>query len=107
MRFPHRAGVLREVPLLHTAATSSGLSGIPCPICGGPSRTTDSRPTANGMTRRRRRCSDKGCEYRFTTFEATIDQLIRISLPELVEIRASLDRLIAQSQREVEVEEAS
>lgn len=43
-----------------------------CPRCGDDTRVSDSRPTAQGFSIRRRRIC-KGCGSRFTTFETTAE----------------------------------
>ncbi len=46
-----------------------------CPFCGKiDTGVIDSRPTKEGGTRRRRKCLD--CAGRFTTYEATTEQLL-------------------------------
>ena len=48
--------------------------GMRCPQCGGPTDVRDSRvSTAQDSVRRRRGCLD--CEYRFTTYELSQEQL--------------------------------
>ncbi len=47
-----------------------------CPYCEGSSRVADSRPTADGI-RRRRVCSD--CKRRFTTYERVGNSDIRVT----------------------------
>lgn len=46
-----------------------------CPFCDGPSQVKDSRPTADGV-RRRREC--KVCHRRFTTFEQLANMGLRV-----------------------------
>lgn len=46
-----------------------------CPICGTETRSRDSRPTKEGI-RRRRECPS--CGNRFTTYEVTEEEYLRL-----------------------------
>lgn len=52
-------------------ARNTTSSPVPCPVCNGTTRATDVRAMGHGLpgVRRRRACTDKHCDYRFTTLE--------------------------------------
>lgn len=51
--------------------------GLLCPRCSDTTEVLDSRPTHAGMTiRRRRRCLNAACAYRFSTKESATDESI-------------------------------
>lgn len=77
-----------------------------CPFCGGPSQVKDSRPTTDGV-RRRREC--KTCHRRFTTFEELAQPDLRVlkadGSAELFE-EAKLQRTLLRVCRDRPVREA-
>lgn len=57
----------------------NGHRAYPCPRCGGNMGVVDSRPTTfmeEKTIRRRRSCSDRACNYRFSTYEISEDNLL-------------------------------
>lgn len=62
----------------------------PCPLCGGKSGVTDTRPWHSSI-RRRRKCF--ACDYRWTTIEVPAHLADR-----LPEIQASLKRLAGEAE---------
>ena len=71
-----------------------------CPECGKDSMVIDSRATPNGSVRRRRRCLDKKCAIRWTTYETSKEAIIAKSHADrrsLVAARNLLNKLLGQS----------
>lgn len=50
-----------------------GGHGFPCPLCGTPTRVTDTRRIPGGL-RRRRVCPADGCDMKLTTAELVVNQ---------------------------------
>jgi hypothetical protein len=67
-------------------------NGLACPKCGGLDLDVKDSRAANGMIRRRRRCT--ACSERFTTYEAAADDDERgSSLMRALDLRRKLDAL--------------
>lgn len=87
-----------------------GHGGVRCPMCGGGTSVTDSRPVEGGkMIRRRRQCME--CQHRITTFEralsmrpdrAFVDRvnLIATTAKELVERISEIQMILDEIEEE-------
>lgn len=47
--------------------------GVRCPLCAFATQVKDSRPGVANSIRRRRRCLQSRCGFRFTTYESVYD----------------------------------
>jgi hypothetical protein len=80
---------------------SSRGSAFKCPQCQGVVRCFDSRPGPNNSIRRRRVCLSRDCGYRFTTYEAVIEDLplspvaMQFLLVQITEAHEELGRRLA------------